>query len=68
VLLKSQVFWDMVLNYLVNISQCFEMIMVQYHQVQAVRAVQEDCFDCLNPEDEGTAVLQSMGNYSPSIT
>jgi hypothetical protein len=32
--------------------------MVQYYQVQAVRAVQEDC---LNLEDEGTAVLQSNG-------
>jgi len=34
---------------------------VPYHQVQAVRAVQEDCFDCLNLEDEGTAILQSNG-------
>jgi hypothetical protein len=35
--------------------------MVQYYQVQVVRAVQEDCLDCLNIEDEGTAVLQSNG-------
>jgi len=39
---------------------------VPYRQVQAVLAVQEDCFDCLILKMKALQFFKAMGNYSPS--
>jgi hypothetical protein len=67
VLLKSQVFWDMMLNYVVNISKCFEGSWCGIVRCKRCERFKKTALTAWTLKIKALQFFKAIGNYSPSI-